>query len=127
MRGKILVVDDDLAVRNLMERFLTKLNYQVETAADIETGRAKFQIFRPDLVILEMTLPDENIYEFCKEIKIIGEAFVLMLTNDLDAGIKVDDYLRKPFGLAELELKVSKILPGGNNDNWGDHNSDRIS
>ncbi|BAY64626.1 two component transcriptional regulator [Calothrix brevissima NIES-22] len=126
MRGKILVVANDLAVRNLTERFLTKLNYQVDTAADIETARAIFQILRPDLVILDMTLPDNNIHEFRQEIQIIGEAFVLMLTNYLDSGIEVGEYLRKPFALGELEVKVSKILSGGNDDGWGYYNSDRI-
>ncbi|MBD2353089.1 response regulator [Tolypothrix sp. FACHB-123] len=127
MRGKILIVDDDIAVRNLMQRFLTKLNYQVETAADCETARATFHSFHPDLVILDMTLPDDNIHELCKEIQIMGEAFLLMLTNYLDVSIEADDYLAKPFGLGELEVKVSKILPSGNNNNWRDDNSDRIS
>jgi DNA-binding response OmpR family regulator len=119
IRRKILVVDDDPAVRNLIQRFLIKHKYQVETAGDSETARAIFQSFYPDLVILDMTLPDGNSQELCKEMQIIGEAFVLLLTNNLDIGIDADDYLSKPFGLRDLEVKVAKILHGRNDDNWG--------
>ncbi|BAY07108.1 two component transcriptional regulator [Calothrix sp. NIES-2098] len=116
---KILVVDDDPPVRNLIQRFLTKLNYQVEAAADGKTARAIFQNFHPDLVILDVTLPNENISDICEEIQVIGEAFVLLLTKNLDAGIKADDYLAKPFDLGQLEAKVTKILQGRNDNNWG--------
>ena len=116
---KILVVDDDLAVRNLIQRFLIKQNYQVEAAADGKAARAIFQSFHPDMVILDMTLPDENSHDLCKEMQIIGEVFVIMLTNNLDVARDADDYLTKPFNLGELAVKVGKIFNRGNDDNWG--------
>lgn len=112
-RRKILVVNDDPAVRNLIQRFLTKLNYQVEVAADGETARAIFQSFQADLVILDVNLPDVSSYELCKEMQIPREVFILMLTTHLDKGRGADSYLTKPFGLGELQAKVAEILNGG--------------
>ncbi|OUL36016.1 hypothetical protein BV372_08950 [Nostoc sp. T09] len=112
IRRKILVVDDDPAVRNLIQRFLTKLNYQVETAADVETARSVFQSFHPDLVILDVTLPDVNIHDLCKEMQNHREVFVLMLTRHLDESIGADGYLTKPFNLGQLEARVAEVLNG---------------
>ncbi|MCC5626234.1 response regulator transcription factor, partial [Nostoc sp. CHAB 5715] len=56
--AKILVVDDDPAVRNLIQRFLIKQNYQVEAAEDGKTALTLFEQFNPDLVILDVNLPD---------------------------------------------------------------------
>jgi len=55
--AKILVVDDP-AIRNLIQRFLSKQNYQVEAAEDGKTALATFEQFNPDLVILDVNLPD---------------------------------------------------------------------
>lgn len=111
-RRKILVVDDDPAVRNLIQRFLTKLNYQVEVASDGKTARAIFQSFHADLVILDVTLPDVSSYDLCKEMQIPREVFILMLTTNLDKGRGADSYLTKPFNLGELQTKVAEILNG---------------
>ncbi|OUL27214.1 hypothetical protein BV378_11235 [Nostoc sp. RF31YmG] len=112
IRRKILVVDDDPAVRNLIQRFLTKLNYQVEAAADGETARAVFQSFHPDLVILDVSLPDVNIHDLCKEMQNQRTVFVLMLTTHLAEGRGADSYLTKPFGLGQLEARVAEVLNG---------------
>jgi two-component system, OmpR family, response regulator len=56
--AKILIVDDDPAIRNLIQRFLSKQKYQVESAEDGKTALAIFEQFNPDLVILDVNLPD---------------------------------------------------------------------
>ena len=115
--AKILVVDDDPAVRNLIQRFLLKQNYQVESAEDGWTGLSMFEQFHPDLVILDVNLPDLIGFNLCQDMQSRSGVFVLLLTSRTDEGDKIrgfskgaDDYLTKPFGLGELEVRVAAIL-----------------
>lgn len=116
-RAKILVVDDDASIRNLIQRFLSKQNYQVESAEDGKSALAAFEQFNPDLVILDVNLPDVIGYNLCQEMQTRTKVFVLMLTSRADEADKIrgfsqgaDDYLTKPFSLAELEVRVGAIL-----------------
>ena len=115
--AKILVVDDDSAVRNLIQRFLLQQNYQVESAEDGKIALAVFEQFNPDLVILDVNLPDAIGFNLCQEMQNRSRVFVLMLTSRTDEAEKIrgfskgaDDYLTKPFGLGELEVRVATIL-----------------
>ena len=115
--AKILIVDDDPAIRNLIQRFLSKQKYQAESAEDGKTALAIFEQFNPDLVILDVNLPDTIGYNLCEEMQKRTKVFVLMLTSRGDEADKIrgfsqgaDDYLTKPFGLGELEVRVGAIL-----------------
>lgn len=115
--AKILVVDDDPAVRNLVFRFLSKQDYEVKSAEDGKTAMAIFEQINPDLVVLDVNLPDANGYDLCKEMQTRTGVFVLMLTSRSDEADKIrgftqgaDDYLTKPFSLGELEVRVGAIL-----------------
>jgi two-component system OmpR family response regulator len=115
--AKILVVDDDPAIRNLIHRFLSQKNYQIESAGDGKAALAIFEQFNPDLVILDVNLPDAIGYNLCEEMQSRTDVFVLMLTSrsdaaDKDKGFKkgADDYITKPFDLQELENRVGAIL-----------------
>lgn len=115
--AKILVVDDDPSIRNLIQRFLSKQNYQVESAEDGKTALTAFEQFNPDLVILDVNLPDAIGYNLCQEMQTRTKVFVLMLTSRADEADKIrgfsqgaDDYLTKPFSLGELEVRVGAIL-----------------
>jgi DNA-binding response OmpR family regulator len=115
--AKILVVDDDPAIRNLILRFLTQKNYQMQSAHDGKTALALFEQFNPDLVILDVNLPDALGYNLCQEMQRRTDVFVLLLTSradaaDKDKGFKqgADDYITKPFDLQELENRVGAIL-----------------
>jgi len=114
--AKILIVDDDPAIRNLILRFLSR-KYQVESAADGKTAMAIFSQFQPDLVILDVNLPDALGYNLCEQMQSHTDVFVLMLTSRTDTADKqkgfsqgADDYLTKPFDLKELEWRVGAIL-----------------
>ncbi|MGG6294292.1 response regulator transcription factor [Leptolyngbya sp. AN02str] len=116
-QAKILVVDDDPGIRNLIHRFLSKHDYQVEAAEDGKGAMAIFEQFNPDLVILDVNLPDSTGYNLCQEMQGRTGVFVLMLTSRADEDDKIrgfsqgaDDYLTKPFGLRELEVRVQAIL-----------------
>lgn len=115
--AKILVVDDDPAIRNLIHRFLSKQNYQMESAEDGKSALALFEDFNPDLVILDVNLPDANGYTLCQEMQSRTNVFILMLTSRTDEADKIrgfslgaDDYITKPFSLGELEVRVGAIL-----------------
>jgi two-component system, OmpR family, response regulator len=115
--AKILVVDDDPAIRNLIHRFLTKHNYQMESAEDGKSAMAVFEQFNPDLVILDVNLPDANGYNLCQDMQGRTGVFVLMLTSRTDESDKItgfskgaDDYITKPFSLGELGVRVGAIL-----------------
>lgn len=114
---KILVVDDDPAIRNLILRFLSRKNYQMQSAHDGKTALTMFEQFNPDLVILDVNLPDALGYDLCQKMQKGTDVFVLFLTARGDAADKNkgfeqggDDYLTKPFDLQELENRVGAIL-----------------
>jgi len=114
---KILVVDDDPAIRNLILRFLSRKNYQMQSAHDGKTALTMFDQFNPDLVILDVNLPDALGYDLCQKMQKGTDVFVLFLTSRGDAADKNkgfeqggDDYLTKPFDLQELENRVGAIL-----------------
>lgn len=116
-QAKILVVDDENAIRNLIHRFLSKQDYQVEAAEDGKSALATFESFNPDLVILDVNLPDANGYALCQEMQSRTNVFILMLTSRTDEADKVrafsqgaDDYITKPFSLVELGARIGAIL-----------------
>ncbi|MBU7586519.1 MAG: response regulator transcription factor [Nostoc sp. TH1S01] len=113
---KILVVDDDFGVRNLIYRFLGR-KYQIESAADGKTALSLFEQFNPVLVILDWNLPDISGYSLCEEMQRRTNVLVMILTsrNAEEDKIKIlsagaDDFLTKPFSLAEVEVRVQALL-----------------
>ena len=115
--AKILVVDDDPAIRNLIVRFLSQKTYQLQAAADGKSAIDLFNKFNPDLVILDVNLPDALGYNLCEQMQSRTSVFILMLTSRTDVEDKkegflkgADDYLTKPFDLQELEFRVRAIL-----------------
>ncbi|OCQ90310.1 DNA-binding response regulator [Oscillatoriales cyanobacterium USR001] len=114
---KILVVDDDPAIRNLIHRYLSQQDYQVESAGDGQTALGLFEQLNPDLVILDVNLPDTTGYKLCQEMQSKTSVFVLMLTSRTDEADKIkgfaqgaDDYITKPFSLVEIGARVGAIL-----------------
>lgn len=115
--AKILIVDDDPAIRHLIVRFLGQKNYQVQGAADGQSALAIFQQFSPDLVILDVNLPDTLGYDLCEKMQSLTDVYILILTSRTDFNDKrkgflcgADDYITKPFNLEELTLRVQAIL-----------------
>jgi two-component system, OmpR family, alkaline phosphatase synthesis response regulator PhoP len=113
---KILVVDDDFGVRNLIYRFLSR-KYQIESAADGKTALSLFDQFNPALVILDWNLPDTSGYNLCQEMQSRNNVLVMILTGRTEESDKIkilaagaDDFLTKPFSLAEVEVRVQALL-----------------
>lgn len=115
---KILVVDDEESLVNLLRMNLILEGFDVETAMNGQEGINKFKNTNPDLVILDIMLPDMDGYEVLKNLqKINSEKPVIMLTakgqlNDRLLGLQlgVDDYVTKPFDSRELMLRIRAIV-----------------
>ena len=113
----LLVVDDDLRLRQLLQRFLMQEGYRVSVAADLGEARRALKDIMFDLVILDVMLPDGNGVDFTAEIRRIADLQVLLLTakgelEDRIAGLEAgaEDYLSKPFEPRELLLRIGTIL-----------------
>src|ERR1700684_62605 len=115
---KLLVVDDDRAVRDALRRVLTLAGYDVETAEDGSEAIEQIVQAVPDAVVLDVGMPALDGLEVCRRLRLLGNRVpVLMLTArveiedrvaGLDAG--ADDYLVKPFDNAELKARLRALL-----------------
>jgi two-component system KDP operon response regulator KdpE len=112
-RDRILVVDDEPAIRLALQRALTARDYQVEAAVDGEQALSLTGSFQPDLVVLDLNLPDIDGVEVCRRIRTWSSVPILVLSVREDESDKVsaldmgaDDYLTKPFGVSELLARV---------------------
>ncbi|MGQ9466670.1 MAG: response regulator [Anaerolineae bacterium] len=114
---KILVVEDDLVLRETLEYNLTRQGYQVYTAADgytaLETARREY----PDLILLDLMLPGLDGLEVCRILRQETNAPILMLTArdeevDKIVGLEIgaDDYVTKPFSMRELLARIKAQL-----------------
>lgn len=114
---KILVIDDEIAIRDLIELVLKRENYQVKTAENGVIGLREVNSFHPDLVLLDLMLPDYSGYDLCREIVKKSTIPVIMLsakneTIDKVLGLELgaEDYLTKPFDNRELIARIKVVL-----------------
>jgi two-component system, OmpR family, response regulator MprA len=121
---RVLIIDDDRALRDALRRALTLSGYEIDTAASGEDGLARIADGRPDAVVLDVGLPGVDGLEACRRLRAAGDRVpVLMLTardavedriDGLDAG--ADDYLVKPFDVGELKARLRALLRRANGD-----------
>lgn len=114
---KILVVDDEISIRQILEMRLSIRGYEVFLAANGEDALDLFKKEQPDLVILDIMLPKIDGYEVCSEIRKESKVPIIMLTalgdiNDRVTGLELgaDDYVMKPFSPKELEARIRSVL-----------------
>jgi len=116
--AKILVVDDDVRLRDLLSRYLTEQGFQVTTLSDASQLDRKLQRDPPHLVVLDLMLPGEDGLAVCRRLRGAGETVpIIMLTakgEDVDriVGLEMgaDDYLPKPFNPRELVARIQAVL-----------------
>jgi DNA-binding response OmpR family regulator len=115
--GRVLVVDDDETVRDVVRRYLEASGFTVEVAGDGTQGLRSFERSRPDLVVLDVMMPGINGLEVCRRMRQSSQVPVVLLTalgeeEDRIAGLRLgaDDYVTKPFSPRELALRVVSVL-----------------
>lgn len=121
MNEKILVVDDEAAIVDLIKMELEFEGYQVETAYDGEEAIEKGKHWCPDLIVLDIMLPKVNGYDVCKTLSPILDVPIILLTAKTDIVDKVlglelgaDDYLTKPFDNRELLARIKAHIRRAN-------------
>jgi DNA-binding response OmpR family regulator len=114
---RILLVDDEPRIREVVATYLRRDGYLVETAADGEAARVGLAGFHPDLVVLDLMLPVVSGIDILSEIRRTGDLPVIVLTaraeeSDRVAGLELgaDDYVVKPFSPRELVARVRTVL-----------------
>jgi DNA-binding response OmpR family regulator len=117
---RILVVEDEPTVSDVVVRYLRREGYHVDAASDGSDGLQMALTRQPDLVVLDLMLPGLDGLEVCRRLRMTHQMPVIMLTaraEDGDAilglGLGADDYVRKPFSPPELVARVKAVLRRG--------------
>ena len=115
--GKIVVIDDERSVRDVVRAYLEKDGFTVFVAADGRDGLELAERHEPDLIVLDLMLPDVSGEEICRDIRARSDVPILMLTAKASEDERVDglllgadDYLVKPFSPRELVARVRAVL-----------------
>src|SRR5215471_11654481 len=117
----ILIIEDDPAIGELITLYAEKNGYRVSIAPDGRAGLDMFYEHPPDLVILDIMLPEMDGWDVCKEIRRYGKIPIIMLTGKGESREKLkgfnlgaDDYLVKPFDPSELLARIRAVLRRAN-------------
>jgi DNA-binding response OmpR family regulator len=117
MRDRILVVEDEAIVAEVVERFLRREGYETLVAEDGRKALNALGSFLPDLIVLDLMLPEVDGLEVCREVRARGQTPIIMLTargeeadKVLGLGLGADDYVTKPFSPRELAARVEAVL-----------------
>lgn len=117
MEERILVVDDEKSIADLISYAFKKENYSVETAYDGEEALDKIRSFKPHVVIIDVMMPKMNGFEVCRRLDNRENLGIVMLTSKSDIVDKVlglelgaDDYITKPFDIREIIARVKSLI-----------------
>jgi DNA-binding response OmpR family regulator len=117
MAKTILVVDDKASVRRLVQDYLTEEGFRVVTAENGRTAIFAARHEKPDLILLDIMMPEMDGYEFVREHRKERDTPIILLTAKMDESDKVlglelgaDDYITKPFGMRELVARIRAVL-----------------
>ena len=117
METKLLIVDDDANICDMLKLYFENEGYKIKTANDGVEGLATFKVYNPDLVLLDIMMPKKDGWQVCREIREISPKPVIMITAKGDVFDKVlglelgaDDFIVKPFDMKELSARVKAVL-----------------
>lgn len=116
--AKIIIVDDDVRLRGLLQRFLEEQGFQVKTVEDARQMNKAFDRELYSLMVLDLMLPGEDGLSICRRLREAGQSIpIIMLTAKGDDSERIeglqagaDDYLAKPFNPRELEARIRAVL-----------------
>lgn len=114
---RLLIVDDDLDIRELLTEYLTKNGFQVTSAEDGQQMRECLQDHQYDLIVLDIMMPGDDGFTLCKEVRSHSNVPIIMLTAGSDETDRIiglelgaDDYVCKPFNPRELLARIKAVL-----------------
>jgi DNA-binding response OmpR family regulator len=117
MKSQVLIIDDDPKLNRLLTEFLSAFGFKVHAALSPSVGFKKLRRYKPDMVILDVMLPEMNGFDVCKKIRQDSSVPIIMLTargepTDRIVGLELgaDDYLAKPFEPRELVARIQAVL-----------------
>lgn len=116
--ARILLVDDHPDILKMLSSILTRRGFlSIRTASDCQTARKMFRLYEPELVVLDIMLPDGDGFSLMRDLRASSDVPVLFLSakdqdNDrlLGLGLGADDYITKPFNLLELKARIRALL-----------------
>lgn len=113
----VLIVEDDDSIREIVHRVLEDEGYTIQLAENGVRGMEQFYLTLPDLIVMDVKMPEMDGWEMLQRLREISGCPVIMLTvfgstDDIIKGLELgaDDYLVKPFGVQELTARVSAVL-----------------
>jgi len=116
-RKRILVVDDEQHITMVMRSGLTKHGFDVRVAAEGESALELFQLWTPDLVITDLSMPNMDGLEVCRRLRAVSTVPIIVLSVKGDESVKIealdagaDDYVTKPFAMGEFLARVRAAL-----------------
>lgn len=116
-KKRILVVDDEQHITMVMRSGLTKHGYDVRVAAEGEAALELFQLWTPDLVITDLSMPNMDGLEVCRRLRAVSTVPIIVLSVKGDESVKIealdagaDDYVTKPFAMGEFLARVRALL-----------------
>ena len=114
---KMLIVDDDLNICDILKRYFENEGYSVKTANNGAEGVSFFKVYDPDIVLLDIMLPKKDGWQVCREIRETSSKPIIMITAKDEVFDKVlglelgaDDFVVKPFDMKELSARVKAVL-----------------
>lgn len=117
MDTKLLIVDDDPNICDMLKLYFENEGYKVKTAYDGVEGLNSFKVYNPDLVLLDIMMPKKDGWQVCREIREISPKPVIMITAKGEVFDKVlglelgaDDFIVKPFDMKELSARIKAVL-----------------
>src|SRR5436305_11203359 len=115
--ASILLIEDEAGVRNLVQLWLERSGYQFYSASTDRAGLRLFYDVHPDLVLLDLALPEMDGWQVCERIREVSQVALIILTARGEEAEKVrglqmgaDDYITKPFGFPEMLARVQAVL-----------------
>ena len=116
-KNKILIVDDDSNIAELISLYLAKECFDTQIVGDGESALRTFKTYQPDLILLDLMLPGIDGYQVCREIREVSSKPVIMVTAKGEVFDKVlglelgaDDFVVKPFDMKELSARIKAVL-----------------
>ena len=115
MQENVLVVDDHPEIRDLMVKILERRGYRVSTASDGHDALTQFALARPDLVIIDLSMPGLNGYQLCRLIRGISSVPVLIMSaqkgvEEKAYEMEADAFVSKPFDMEALWAEIDELL-----------------